>query len=275
MMENREKVMSKVKEGTIGSSVIENEIQIIYDFTTKVLKEFGTFIKTVAVYGSFVRHQLEYKSDIDIMILVDDASVTLTPQVMDYYEKELSKLLAKEGSPLKFHVNTLTLSEFWDGIRMGDPVIINIVRDGVPIADAGFFAPVKLLLEKGKIRPTDEAVDFTMSRAYLHLIQFNRLMMDAANELYWAVTDAGHAALMKEGLVPPTPRDVAIMLKDKLVKKGKMDAKDIKLVNDLYDLMKKITHGEINMVKGDHLDKLDGEVKKYLDKVRRIIVYKE
>jgi predicted nucleotidyltransferase/uncharacterized protein (UPF0332 family) len=273
-MRKLEHVKGHVATSTIGKSLLDKEVRIIYDFTTKVFKEFGTFIKTVALYGSFIRHQLESDSDVDVLILIDDASVHLTPKLMDYYEKELAKILREEGSPLKLHVNTLTLSEFWEGVRIGDPVIINIIRDGIPVADTGFFSPVKLMLEKGKIRPSEEAVDFSMSRAYLHLINYRRLLLDAANELYWTVTDAGHALLMREGVVPPTPRDIPKMMQEKLVKKGKVSSKEVKLVEKLYNMMKAITHGRLQDITGNQLDKLDDQVEDYLQKMTNILLKK-
>lgn len=270
MVRGVEDVAKDIKSGRLSERLIDKEVRIIYDFTTKVLKEFGTFIKTVALYGSFVRHQMEMGSDVDVLVIVDDASVHLTPTLMNAYEVELAKILRNEGSQLTLHVNTLTLSDFWDGVRMGDPIIINILRDAVPIADAGFIAPVKLLLQKGKIRPTEEAIDFTMSRAYLHMVNYNRALLDGANELYWAVIDAGHAALMKKGIVPGSPRAVAQMLEKEFPKQLTKD--DIVLVNSLYTMMKDITHGKIITVNGDDLDKLDNKVLKLMEKMKKIVV---
>lgn len=274
-MRKYEDVQEHISRSTVRKTVMDKEVRIIYDFTTKIFKEFGTFIKTVALYGSFIRNQIESDSDVDVLILIDDASVQLTPKLMDYYEKELANILKQEGSPLKIHANTLTLSEFWEGVRMGDPIIINIIRDGVPVADTGFFSPVKLLLEKGKIRPSEEAVDFSMSRAYLHLINYRRLLLDAANELYWTVTDAGHALLMREGIVPPTPRDIPTMMTEKLVKKGKVSDKDVKLVETLYNMMKEITHGKLERITGNQLDSIDGQVEDYLEKMKNLLIKPE
>lgn len=271
-MRKYEDVAGHMGKSNISQKVMDKEVRIIYDFTSKVYKEFGSFIKTVALYGSFMRHQIETDSDVDVLVLVDDASVDLTPKLMDYYERELMNILKREGSPLKLHVNTLTLSEFWEGVRMGDPIIINIIRDGVPVADTGFFSPIKLLLEKGKIRPSEEAVDFSMSRAYLHLINYKRLLLDAANELYWTVTDAGHAALMREGIVPPTPRDIPKMMGEKLVPKGGVSKADVELVDTLYNMMKAITHGKLQDITGNQLDNLDGKVEAYLNKMRDLLV---
>ncbi len=140
------------------SSVALKEIPIIYDFTAKVVKMFGSFIKSVVVFGSFAKGNVSEESDIDLMILIDDASIGLTPEIISFYNKELDKLLRQEGSRLKFHITTASISEFWDSVRRGDPLIIAILREGIPIADAGFFSPICGLLRHGKIRPTQYAI---------------------------------------------------------------------------------------------------------------------
>lgn len=273
MEKKLEEVSAKVAEGSMSGKVLEHEVKIIYDFTLKILQEFKGLIKAVVMYGSLVRHQLEKTSDLDVLILIDDASVNLTPTLMDYYEHELVRILRQEGSQLKIHANTLTLSQFWDGVRIGDPIIINILRDGAPIADAGFFEPLKLLLLKGKIRPTPEAVDFSMSRSYLHVSQYLRLLLEAAGELYWAAIDSAHAALMKEGHVPPTPKQVALMMQKELKTKNKsVKDKHIKLMERLYKTMKEVTHGRKDRISGKELDELFKETQEFIKVMKDIAI---
>ena len=52
----------------------------------------------------------------------------------------------------------MRFTSFWEYIRNGDPVGINILRDGVAIIDTGFFDPLQALLKKGRIRPTSESI---------------------------------------------------------------------------------------------------------------------
>ncbi len=254
----------------LGMKLAAKEIPLIYDFTAKVVKQFGTLIKSVVAFGSFARGHIAQESDIDLLIIIDDASVGLTPEVVQYYNKELSKILKSEGSKMSFHVTTVSLSEWWDSLHRGDPLIITILRTGVPIADAGFFAPVKLLLKEGKIRPTQEAVDLSVTRALFHLDDYAQMTLNAVNALYWCAVEAAHAALMAQGCVPATPSSISKEMKTYLVKKKLCSASDAKFFDDLFSLMKKIVHKKTVIVDGKKLFKLHQDTKKFIKRMEKI-----
>jgi mannose/fructose/N-acetylgalactosamine-specific phosphotransferase system component IIB len=54
----------------------------------------------------------------------------------------------------KFNCQTYLLTEFWEYVRDANPVIFTLLRDGVPLIDKGLFAPWRLLLRMGRIKPT-------------------------------------------------------------------------------------------------------------------------
>ena len=58
----------------------------------------------------------------------------------------------------KLHITTLKFTSFWEYIRAGDPVGVNILREGMALIDSGFFEPMQQLLIQGKMRPSPEAV---------------------------------------------------------------------------------------------------------------------
>lgn len=65
--------------------------QTIHTLLTQYLLElkkiYGTYLKSVILYGSYARGDYTSDSDIDIMLLVD-----LSPEEMDAYSDELSEL---------------------------------------------------------------------------------------------------------------------------------------------------------------------------------------
>lgn len=65
--------------------------QTIHTLLTQYLLElkkiYGTYLKSVIIYGSYARGDYTSDSDIDIMLLVD-----LSPEEMDAYSDELSEL---------------------------------------------------------------------------------------------------------------------------------------------------------------------------------------
>jgi len=133
-------------------------------FKEEVLKHYGKITKAVVVFGSLVRGDFHEKSDIDLLVIIDDVIARLTPEQKldiddDIYAigKEICKDISVQPA--------WTLSEFWDMARIGHPLLYTIVRDGWALYDTGFFVPVRKLLELGKIPTTLEAVERFMEGA--------------------------------------------------------------------------------------------------------------
>ncbi len=252
------------------SSVALKEIPLIYDFTARVVKMFGSFIKSVVVFGSFAKGNISEESDIDLMILIDDASIGLTPEIITFYNKELDKMLRQEGSRLKFHITTASISEFWDSVRRGDPLTIAILREGIPIADAGFFSPIKRLLQQGKIRPTAEAIELSVNRALFHLDDYSILTLNAINALYWAAIESAHAALMTVGSTPASPRHIIDEMRTRLVGKNMATEEDVKTFEGLYDEMKKIVHKQKFEESADEMRYWKEKTSKFVETMKKI-----
>jgi len=273
-MVEKSKFISEAKNKADLLELREKQLTAIYDFTVKAVKDFGTFIKSVVVFGSFIRGEMKQESDLDILLIVDDASIPLTPKVMQLYQEELVKLLKQEetdekkkGVPMRIHANTVSISQFWDGVRRGDPLTIQILREGAVIFDSGFFQPFKLLLREGKIRPTQEAIDTAVARALFNMNQYHNFLSSGANSLYWAAVEAAHAALMKANAVPASPRTIPKEMREVLLPKGIVKESDIKIFEDIFELMKKITYGEIAEIAEVDLASLHKRVTEFVEKM--------
>ena len=95
--------------------------------------------------------------------------------------------------------------------------------------------------------------------------------MQAVLDLYWAVIDAAHSALMKIGEIPPTPEHVADLLEQKLVRKKLLEQKYVTTMRNLYKLMKMITHREIKELKGAEYDKYFKDAADFVARMRKLI----
>ena len=96
------------------------------------------------------------QGDIDILIVFDDVSVNLTPEIVSTYRIIIEKVISEVSTRL--HVTTIKLTTYWEYVRAGDPIGMNILRDGVALLDTGFFDPLHALLVRGRIRPSPESV---------------------------------------------------------------------------------------------------------------------
>jgi uncharacterized protein (UPF0332 family) len=247
----------------------KEDVETAYKFTNEVYKELGAFIKASVLFGSSARKQRGPEGDIDILLIIDDVTMILTPEVTEAYRLIVQKCIVRTST--KLHITTMRFTAFWEYMRNGDPVAINLLRDGVALLDSGFFDPMQLLLKKGRVRPTQESIWTYYSRAPSTLYGSKGHMMNAALDLYWSVIDAAHAALMKVGEIPPTPEHVADLLESKLVKKKLIEHKYVVIMKNFYKLMKMITHREITEVKGEEYDRYFKHAEEFVKRMRRFI----
>jgi len=244
------------------------DYDIAYDFAIKAYKQFKEIVKSIILFGSASRGDAVKKSDIDIIILIDDCTVNWDQELIAWYREELGKLIAKQKYPKELHVNTVTLSVFWEELKAGEPVIINVLRYGRALIDfGGFFDPLKVLLAKGKIKPTPEAIFTTLRRAPDHIARAKYNILTSVEGFYWAMVDSAHGALMSVNEIPPSPEHVADMLNVVFVKPKKLERKYVDWFNELYRLSKDITHGNIVNIDGHVLEEQQRRTEDFVRKM--------
>ncbi len=176
----------------------------------------------------------------------------MSPEATQTYRVIMQKIISNISK--KIHLTTLKFTNFWDYARNGDPVAINIMRDGVALIDTGFFSPLQTLLYQGRIRPTYESIWAYHNRAGTTVMNSKWHILQATIDLYWACIDSAHAALMKIGEIPPSPEHVPEMMINTMVKKGLVTKRYPTIMKDFYELSKKITHRDIKEIKGRDYD---------------------
>lgn len=248
----------------------KDDLDIAYDFTKKIYKEFGNFLKGVVLFGSRARDPAKTgKGDIDILIVLDDISIQLSQEMLEAYKIITEKAVADTSRRL--HITTMKFTTFFDLVRNGDPVGVNILREGVALIDTGFFDPLQILLNIGRIRPTTESIYTYYARAPKTLLNSRWHLLQATVDLYWAGIDACHAALMKIGEMPPSPQHVPELMEEKMVKRKLTDKRYVSIMRNLYKTMKMITHREIKEISGQEYDRFYKEAKDLVDEMKRIM----
>jgi len=250
--------------------ILETDYDIAYDFAIKAYEKFKDVVKSIALFGSVAKQQPYKKSDIDLIVIIDDCTILWDEELIAWYREELARLIAKQNYKKELHINTVTLSTFWKEIKEGDPIAINVLRYGTPLIDfGGFFTPLKVLLRRGKIRPTQEAIYIAMQRAPMHLSRSRYAILGAVEGLYWAMVDASHAALMAAGHIPPSPEHIYDMLKKVFGKK--ISSKHREYFKEIYLIAHNITHGNIKALEGKQLDTLREKAEKYVSEMKKIV----
>lgn len=262
----------KFDNKNISTLQLKTEDEIAMDFAVKVYKKFDKMVKSIVLFGSTTKQNATPGSDIDVMILIDDASIKWDQELIAWYREELEKVI--QSSPYKkdLHINTIKLSTWWEDLMRGDPVVLNILRYGEAMIDAGgFFNPLKQLLIEGKIKSTPEAIYSCLQRAPMHFARSKAAELSAIEGLYWTMVDSAHAALISANVSPPSPEHIPGELKINFVNNGKLKMKYVEWFRDLNILHKKISHGEITDLKGIEIDDWQNKTEEFLRTMAQLV----
>jgi predicted nucleotidyltransferase/uncharacterized protein (UPF0332 family) len=251
---------------------LKSEHEIAMDFSQRLYQRFDKLIKAVVLFGSSVKKTKVVGSDIDLIIVVDDASVRFDDKFIYWYREELGKIIQSNPYKQDLHINTVRLTTWWNDLIIGDPVIINVIRYGEAILDlGGFFNPLKILLQEGRIKPSNESVYNLLNRVPIHILRSKQAEASAIEGCYWAMVESAQALLMTIRVLPPSPEHIGILLTEHFVNKKLLDAKWVKEYSSLYEFHKKIAHGEMRDIEGKTLDEWQDKSERFFKEVIKII----
>ena len=261
-----------VSKKSIKTLQLMTDHEIATDFATKAYKLFGKTIKSIVLFGSVEEKKISHNSDVDIIVLLDDVSVEWDSAGIAWYREQLELLIESNPYVASLHINTIKLTTWWDGLLKGDPVILNVIRDGYAVLDnAGFIEPLKILLAQGKIKGTPETVYQCLQRAPTHLGRSKAAELSAVEGIYWSMVDAAHGALISANVFPPSPQHVINALKETFVDRGLMKIKYVSWYRYIFDLHKKIDHKEIYELKEIKLDELQNRAEEFIEVMIKLV----
>jgi len=242
------------------------------DFAVKAYKRFDKMVKAIAIFGSSAKNTAVSSSDVDIIIIIDDASIFWDQELIAWYREELAKLVAVNPYKKELHITTTKITTFWNDLLKGDPVVVNVLRYGEALIDiGGFFNPLKALLQQGKIRISPEAIYTALQRAPEHFRRSKLAELNAIEGLFWAMVDSSQAALMSAGVSPPSPEHIAGLLKENFVDKSMLKMKYVVWYRDLYMLHRSIAHQEINDLKGSQIDDWQSRTEEFISVMAKLV----
>jgi len=266
------KKKNKFNPKNISTLQLKTEDDISMDFAVKIYKKFDKIVKSIVLFGSSTKQNAVPGSDIDIMILIDDASIKWDQELIAWYREELEKIIQESPYKKSLHINTIKLTTWWEDLMRGDPVVLSILRYGEALIDAGgFFNPIKQLLIDGKIKSTPEAIYSCLQRAPLHFARSKMAELGAIEGLYWAMVDSAHAALIAANVSPPSPEHIPGELRTNFVNSGKLKMKYVDWFRDLNILHKKISHGEMTDLKGVEIDDWQNKTQEFISVTAQLI----
>jgi uncharacterized protein (UPF0332 family)/predicted nucleotidyltransferase len=269
---NKENVLKKSDLKKFPSLNLVSERDIAMDFAQKLYLKFDKLIKAVVLFGSTAKRNNTIGSDVDIIIIIDDAIVKFDEKLILWYRENLGEILKLNPYREELHINTVKLSTWWTDLYMGDPTVINIIRYGDTLIDfGGFFSPLKIMLQEGRIKPTPEAIYTCLNRAPLHITRSKFAQISAIEGCYWSMVDSSQALLMAIKIIPPSPENIPILLKENFVDKKLLKMNSVIDFKELYDLHKKMMHGELHNIEGKTIDEWQYKAEQFFDTCIRLI----
>jgi predicted nucleotidyltransferase/uncharacterized protein (UPF0332 family) len=247
------------------------DVEIATRFANNLKQELNQLLKAVVLFGSAARGTKKPESDLDILLILDDLTIVLSKEIMSGLRVIIETTASKVSN--NFHITTMNLSDFWSYVRSGDPVVVNILREGYSVYDEGFFLPTQTLLFEGKIRPTKEAVWAYYLRAPQTLKSAEKKYLSIVVDCYWAVIDSAHALLMHIDQVPGAPHHVSDMLEKHFVRKGLLEKKYLETLDKFYKLAKEIGHEHVANISGKDVDTLLEQAHDFVKKMKFLLAH--
>ena len=247
---------------------------------TMVLKKFEKYIISYVLSGSLVRGEATEKSDIDVMIIIDDTDVKkmTRAELKDKLRAIIIGMGIEAGEMTgirnKLNIQVYILTDFWDSLKEANPVIFTLLRDGVPFYDRGMFMPWKQMLKMGKIKPSQEAIDMFMSSGDQMLKRVHLKLKEIGMEdTYYAILTPSQAALMLFGMPPPAPRETAKLMREIFVKKeALLEEEYVKILERNINIRKDLEHGTKEKLSGKEIDKVLSDAEKYIKRINKLFL---
>lgn len=241
-------------------------IEKVVKFTNMIRSQYGELVKSVLIFGSAVKGTLVKGSDVDVWVILDDTVTKATEDLNKVIEH--LHLVATEFKDL--HVQTHTLTEFWQSIRLGSPEFSNFLRYGLTIYDTGFIKPIQRMLQMGLIPPSDETVSLKARAAGA---RYKNIVLDIKSmvfELRYTSLDIVQSVVMYYYKETPDYKKAPEFL-EKLVKDKKLEKEFVDKFVQIDKLWKDIDHGVIKEVTTDHLKQALELAKSIIDRMKKLL----
>jgi len=242
-----------------------------------IKRQFDKYLMSYVLFGSVAKLQPRHDSDIDFAVIVDDtdlkemSSYQAREQLTQIFYSLLAEAKRITDVNEDIHLQVYMLTDLWENIKEAHPVIVNFIRDAVVLYDNGVLIPWKRLLESGKIKPTAESIDnyFRVGEELNQQI-FSKLRNLIMEDFFWASTLAAQAVIMALGYLPPYPKVLPEFVKKIKEKEGLFSDEDIRFLEKIVDLRKKLEHGNKKEISGKEVDELKEEFNKFLSRMKSL-----
>ena len=215
----------------------ERRFEKVEEFADLLKEKLGDKVMCVAVYGSVPEGRHTHESDIDTFVVLDDTKLDkdVPDEAKDKIRKKVTKLAKETDDRITIQYFSF-LTDFWDSIRKGEPLIIGVLRKGEPVYDVGVFMPAKRMLERGKISSSEEAVKKRLKMAAAGYKKSDKKMRQSIpHNLEQAIANAGQAPIMYINKTPPNKEDVGKALRELFVEQDLLEEEYADIAEQIHE----------------------------------------
>lgn len=236
------------------------------------------YVKSVWVFGSWTTGRRTRKSDIDILILLDDTENIPKDffDELDNLKDVLRKKAKNRGLNLHFQSPKM-LTQWWDLVREGEPWTITSIRTAVPLYDpSNYLTLIKNLLKRGELFSLEDKSQKLLERATEKMDEIRDLLVNELTyEFLMAATDSAQAVLMYAGEYPPEPENVAAALKKAFVSRKMLSNNAVETYEELFDIRRKVVKGVLSEFTGTDLDRYMKRLDIFVTEIERLLGFLE
>ncbi len=246
----------------------ETTIKAIKAFCDPLLKKHAKIIKAIWLLRTEAK-------EINLIILIDN----LTGFAVDRINRKQFELdvLKQEKAVLKkfkipVHTGFYEMTDYFNKIMENDLAVFAEIKNSVDVYDpTGFFAPLKELVKRGKILGTKESLIRLITSVKARFKNLHDLKLEALDNIYSAVVDAGQAALLAANYSIPIQKDVAKHLKVCFVAKGLLEKRYVDWLDKIVKTFKGFEYGKIKYMTGKEIDDLVDKGKDFIERMDSLI----
>jgi uncharacterized protein (UPF0332 family) len=236
------------------------KLAVVKRFAEKAVGKYKDVVKCIVLFGE-TEVISESRRDIDVLVVLDDTSESLTKE-LESIEEDLEKIAEEVSGKLSLQIFNLT--EFWDNARVGNPVMYNMIKTGKPAYDVGIFTPMQRLLNSGKIPITREQIVKLMEDVPEKIARAEAVkLLMLAEDCYYAMLNSAQATLMLLGIEPPPPHEADIEVRRHLVETGLLEDEYAEWLKGIIEIRKKIEWREMTEVTGSFVDEWIEKAKRF------------
>ena len=250
------------------------EKNLVEIFSKEMQKEAPELVKAVVHFGSTANTRSElYGADIDVLLIIDDLVRVMSPEVIQGF-RVIVERVASSISP-SFHINNMRLTQFWEYVRKGDPIIVNMLRDGDAVFDTGLFSTAKKMFESNLVKPTEEVVFSYLSNAPKTLNNAKWHVTRGVMSLYWSMLHSAHAALVSHEIIPHAPQQVGDLIEAYFVETLEIEEHFLDTYRHLEKFMSQLGHREVMNASPAEYDRMHEQVNLFNKEMEKLVMNKE